>query len=39
MFTGLEYRQLEFNFLMYLRTFGIHAGRVHYDGQVMWVTQ
>lgn len=39
MLSGLKYRAMELNYLMYLSRFGINRGTVHYDGQFMWFTK
>jgi hypothetical protein len=39
MYGGVKYRQLEYNFIIYLRRFNMYSEKVHYDGQFIWVTK
>lgn len=37
MFSQAEFRQMEFYLVVYLRKFGIGAGNIKFDGQVVWL--
>lgn len=37
MFSQAEFRQMEYRFIVYQRKFGIGAGNIKFDGQVIWL--